>query len=173
MEKITISSHFVKAALYGAAYRDLPCKPLLEMAGIPEEVPNNPKARVTATQYTQLIRCLWAALNDELMGLADARHKPGTFAMACQLLIHCSSLERVFHKGRAFYSLFENPVVMQVETEGEQASLVIKSEADFHDPYHLLQESLLVIWHPFGLLADQPENHPGCGALQLPAARPC
>ncbi len=147
MDKITVSSHFVKAALKGAELQGIPMEPILRSVGIPADVVVNPKARVTGLQYTAFIQKMWAVLEDELMGFANTKQKPGTFATACYLIIHCTSLESVFHKASAFYSLFDKPITMDLRIEGEQAKLIVTPEAVLNDPYHFLQESLLVIWH--------------------------
>jgi len=147
MDKITVSSHFVKAAISGAQKHGIEPAYLLSLAGIPSEVLGNPRARVSASQYTRLIQQIWLTLQDEFMGFADVRSKPGSFATMCYLVIHSSTLESAFHRGHAFYSLLEKPLTIELTISDGQASLIIRSEAQIDDPHHFLKESWLVIWH--------------------------
>ncbi len=149
MDKITVSSHFVEAAISGARKHGVEPGYLLGLAGIPTEILGNPKARISASQYTRLIQNIWVTLQDEFMGFAEVRSKLGSFATMCYLVIHSTTLESVFHRGYAFYSLFEKPLTIELVKGEEQASLIIRSEARIDDPHHFLQESLLVIWHRF------------------------
>ncbi|OZG72220.1 AraC family transcriptional regulator [Hahella sp. CCB-MM4] len=149
MDKITVSSHFVEAAISGAIKQGVEPAVILSKAGIPTEVLRNPKARVSAAQYTKLIQTIWATMQDEFMGFTSLRSKPGTFATMGYLVIHCTTLESVLLRGNAFYSLFEKPLGMELKKYDDQAAMVITSESDLHDPYHFLQESWLVIWHRF------------------------
>ncbi len=149
MDKLTVSSHFVVAALRGAKNLNRDVTPLLADANIDPELLKEPGARITGRQYTQLMQQLWLTLGDEFMGFAAHHSKPGTFATMCYLTIHCRTLKSVYKRARAFYGLFDYPITMALSIEGEQAKLTISSESDLNDPDHFLQESLLVIWHRF------------------------
>ncbi|AZZ91455.1 helix-turn-helix domain-containing protein [Hahella sp. KA22] len=149
MAKLTVSSHFVRAALSGAERQGKDVAELLRCAGIPLQAYQNPRSRVGGPQYTKLMQCIWKALQDEFMGLTDTVCKTGTFATMCYLVVHCNNLESVLRRGRIFYSLFDKPVTLKLEVHGDQAVLIVDAEATFHDPYHFFQESLLVIWHRF------------------------
>lgn len=149
MDRISVSAHFVRALLGGARRQGIEVKPLLALAGIPAEVLTHDSVRVSAEQYTELVQQIWQVLQDEFMGFAEVRSKPGTFAAMCYLVIPCQTLESVYKRGRAFYGLFDKPVGMTLSVEGDEAALTIASEGPLHDPEHFFQESLLVIWHRF------------------------
>ena len=149
MDKLTISQHFVKAALSGAAQAGHDVNLFLAKAGIQQDLLEQPKARVTAKQYAKLMQTLWLDMQDEFMGFASRRSKPGTFATMCQLVIHCHTLGPVYKKACQFYGLFETPITVNLEVNGQVAELKVHSEATLNDPHHFLQESLLVIWHRF------------------------
>lgn len=147
MADITISEHFVRAALSGANAKGFDTSAMLQKANISPDVLAEKKARVTGKQYTKLMQVLWSDMQDEYMGFTRYRSKPGTFATMCQILIHCSNLESVYRKSCQFYSLFEKPVSLELSINGDQGVLTVRSEEEFSDPMHFLQESLLVIWH--------------------------
>lgn len=150
MAKLTVSTHFVKALLTGAERRGKAVTPLLLQAGIDPTLLQQEGARVTGSQYTRLVQTVWQELQDEYMGFAKHASKPGTFATFCYLVIHCNTLESVFKRGNTFYNLFENPMSMKLSVSGDIAELTIECNDQLDDPYHFLQESLLVIWHRLG-----------------------
>ncbi len=147
MAKLTVSSHFVQAALGGARRRGFDTQQMLLQAGIDPTLLNQPGARVTGVQYTRLMQLLWLTLDDEYMGFGTIPSRSGTFATFCYLTIHCHTLESVYKRGYLFYNLFDNPLIMRLEKQGRQASLIVEQRQELHDPDHFLQESLLVIWH--------------------------
>jgi len=149
MAELTVAEHFVKAALSGAVKKGFNTSQILITAGIEPELMQQQGARVTDKQYTQLMQTLWNTMQDEYMGFASSKSKPGTFATMCYLTIHCNTLESVFKRANAFYSLFDKPVSMVLNYSEEQAHLTITFDEELDDPYHFLQESLLVIWHRF------------------------
>lgn len=149
MPQLTVSAHFVRALLRGAERHDHKTDRLLQMAGIPGDWVNYPRGRVDAASYARLVRLCWQEMQDEYMGFAEARSKPGTFAAMSYLVIHCQSLESVYRRAANFYSLFERPIWVELTKEGEEAILTLKSDSELWDPDHFFQESLLVIWHRF------------------------
>ncbi|UZE97415.1 AraC family transcriptional regulator [Alkalimarinus alittae] len=149
MPKLTVSAHFVKAALSGAKNTGFDTKAMLLKAGIEPDLMQQQGARVTGKQYTRLMQIIWNTLQDEYMGFASTKSKPGTFATMCYLTIHCNTLESVLKRANAFYNLFDKPISMKLSQVDDQAHLTIVFEEPLDDPYHFLQESLLVIWHRF------------------------
>ncbi|MFD2229063.1 AraC family transcriptional regulator [Alkalimarinus sediminis] len=149
MAKLTVSEHFVKAALSGADKEGFNTKEILIQAGIEPDLMQQSGARVTGKQYTHLMQVIWNTMQDEYMGFASCKSKPGTFATMCYLTIHCNTLESVYKRADAFYNLFQKPVSMTLSQSGNQSHLTVAFEEPLDDPYHFLQESLLVIWHRF------------------------
>ena len=147
MAKLTVSRHFVEAALAGARKQGYDTDQMLRDAGIEPERLQTEKARVTGSQYTRLMQVIWATMEDEFMGFAPRRSRPGTFATLCQLVIHCHNLECVLRRARQFYGLFDDTITLALRYEGEHVAIELRSEHPLDDPYHFLQESLLVIWH--------------------------
>lgn len=149
MRERTIASHFVRAALQGAARRGLDSRPLLAELNIHPELLDEPRARVTPEQFTCLVQRIWELLDDEYMGFGRQPSKRGTFAMMCHSIIHCPTLEKALQRGTLFYALFPDAPLLHLERDGEQARLVLDA-SPLWDPDHFLTESLLVIWHRLG-----------------------
>ena len=147
MTRLTVSPHFVSAALAGAARNGFNTDAMLLDASIDPALIQEEQARVTDTQYTRLIQLIWSRMQDEFMGFAPGRSRPGTFATLCQLVIHCENLECVLRRASYFYGLFEPAVTLPLRIQGNQAIIEITAEAPLQDSHCFLQESLLVIWH--------------------------
>lgn len=146
MSNRSVAIHFVRAALHGAERRGHDGRALLVAAGINVELLNQPRMRIDAGQYARLIKLLWETLEDELMGFGPVRSRPGTFAMMCHAVIHCSTLERALQRGMLFYGLFADNPVISMREDGDVIWLDIDTSM-IDDPDHFLTESLLVIWH--------------------------
>lgn len=148
MTRLTVSAHFVTAALAGAREQGYDAQAMMREAGIDPVLIEQEQARVTGNQYTRLMQVIWRTMKDEFMGFAPARSRPGTFATLCQLVIHCDNLDEVLRRASQFYGLFETGVTMPLTIQGEEAQITLEAEAPLNaDHHHFLQESLLVIWH--------------------------
>jgi AraC-like DNA-binding protein len=146
MSNRSVAIHFVRAAMAGAERHGHDSRALMGAAGINPDLLDQPRMRVDADQYARLIKLLWDTLEDELMGFGPVRSRPGTFAMMCHALIHCSTLERALQRGMLFYSLFADNPGISMRMEGDLIWLEIDTSM-VDDPDHFLTESLLVIWH--------------------------
>lgn len=148
MSEVTLSIHFVRAALVGARRQGLAAEPLLARSGIPVTLLADPLARVTAQQYTRLVQVLWDTLDDEYMGFGPVRSPRGSFATMGLLTVHCPDLASALRRARSFYQLFPNAPEGRLVDAGEIARFELRTDG-FDDPDHFMVESLLVLWHRF------------------------
>lgn len=146
MSRDTISIHFVNAALTGVKRMGLDIDNLLSHVGIEAELLRQPKARISPDQYTKFVKMLWLVTQDEHIGFDVQQRKLGTFAMMCQLIIHCKTLGQALERSTEFYRLFGESWSVILERDKHEARLIplIPSE---YDPDHFLTESMLMIWH--------------------------
>ncbi len=157
MSDLTVSRHFVQAALAGAENLGFDTREMLREAGISPDLLRIEMARVSSDQFSLLMQIIWNRMDDECMGMGPRRVRTGTFATMCALVIDCPTLEAVYRRAYQFSRLFEPMVTMKLETDGAKARLVKQIEGEIHDPHHFMQESLLVIWHRLGSwLVGQP-----------------
>ena len=147
MKESTISIHFVATALQGAKEQGYDIEKLLQAADIPVNLLGEDKARISAEQFTKLLRTLWYTMNDELMGLANKASRFHSFATMCQLVIYCQTLEEALLQSSHFYQLFDGLPFLEVVTEGEEAILRIRSETALRQDNHVVEEFMLTIWH--------------------------
>lgn len=148
MSGVTLSIHFVRAALVGADRQDVAAAPLLAKAGIAESLLADPLARVTAEQYSRFIQVLWDTLDDEFMGFGSSRSPRGSFATMGLLTVHCRDLSAALSRAWNFYNLFPGSPVGRLVPDGDLVRFELRTE-NFDDPDHFMVESLLVLWHRF------------------------
>ncbi|MCK2149586.1 MULTISPECIES: AraC family transcriptional regulator [Marinobacter] len=157
MSNLTVSRHFVQAALEGAERLGFDTHEMLREAGISPDLLRIEMARVSSDQFSRLMQVLWHRLDDEFMGFGPRRAPSGTFATMCALVIDCPTLEAVYRQAFQFSRLFEPMVTMELKTCDDTVQLVTRMEGEIHDPGYFLRESILVIWHRLGSwLIGQP-----------------
>ena len=157
MSDLTVSKHFVQAALVGAKRLGFDTREMLREAGISPDLLRIEMARVSSDQFSHLMQVLWNRMGDEFMGLGPRRARTGTFATMCALVIDCPNLESVYRQAFQFSRLFEPMVSMELEVGEDTAQLVARMEGEINDPSFFLRESILVIWHRLGSwLIGQP-----------------
>ena len=157
MSNLTVSRHFVQAALSGAENLGFDTREMLREAGISPDLLRIEMARVSSNQFSRLMQVLWTRMGDEFMGMGPRRDRAGTFATMCALVMDCPTLEAVYRQAFQFSRLFEPMVAMELEVGEEHARLIARIEGDLHDPCYFLRESILVIWHRLGSwLIGQP-----------------
>ncbi|WP_329276462.1 AraC family transcriptional regulator [Streptomyces sp. NBC_00691] len=163
----SVSAHHVRAVLLAAERRGVAAGPLLARAGLPSELieehgpsPTHERvpARVPAEQFGQLVRMLWATLDDELIGFGGAPSKVGTFAMMAHVVVHGSrDLREALRRAATFYSLFPGgPRFRLVEpgadatwTDGLDEARVEFDVSGYDDPLHFGVESTVLVAHRF------------------------
>ncbi|MEU0400049.1 AraC family transcriptional regulator [Streptomyces sp. NPDC006197] len=152
----SVSAHHVRAVLLGAERRGVAPGPLLARAGLPSALLGESRARIPAEQFGQLVRTLWATLDDELIGFGGAPSKVGTFAMMAHVVVHGSrDLRGALRRAQTFYSLFPaGPRFRLVEpgtgeTGGPDEARMEFDVSGYDDPLHFGAESTVLVAHRF------------------------
>ncbi|HEU5334106.1 MAG TPA: AraC family transcriptional regulator [Actinocrinis sp.] len=143
----TAAAHHARAALGGAIRRGLDVGPLLERAQIDPEALDDEHGRVGAPQFVALVKLLWTALDDELLGFGAAPLRVGTFAMMAHAVVHCSpDLRTAVRRADRFYRLFPAGPRFRLAEAGAVARVEFDL-SDYDDPDRFGAESLLMVWH--------------------------
>jgi len=143
----TAAAHHARAALGGAVRRGVDVGPLVERAGIDREALADERGRIDAPQFVALVKLLWAALDDELLGFCSAPLKVGTFAMMAHAVVHCSpDLRAAVRRADRFYRLFPAGPRFRLTETGAVARVEFDL-SDYDDPDRFGAESLLMVWH--------------------------
>jgi AraC-like DNA-binding protein len=147
MEKGSISVYFVQSALEPIFKHGLDAEPLLREAGISPALLQQPQGRVTPQNFSTLWLAVARTLDDELFGQDSHRMKVGSFAMLCQILIHCGTLRDALLRMTRFFNLMLDDFHCSVENDGKHARLVIRETPGPRAPRVFGYETLLMLQH--------------------------
>jgi AraC-like DNA-binding protein len=141
----TVPIHVVQRLMLAGRRRGLDVENLLFKAGIPAEVANGARARVTSEQLATLARVLWDVTDDEMWGLGP--HLPrGSLLFVLQSAIHARDLRGVLQRlelaGRVIPAWPRADI-----TIGPETTKVAVDLSDFDDPEHLGTDLVLGIMH--------------------------
>lgn len=155
MEKNTVSSHFVRAALTAMSLQDNDKYLILKECGIEEGVLDLPQSRVTAVQFAALWLAVARHLDDEFFGQDSHRMKSGSFAMLCNMLIHCNTLKSALVQMLRFFNLLLDDYACELVPGvqyshiriTERISAAISAQGTRQKPRIFGHETLLIFQH--------------------------
>ncbi len=147
MEKGSISIYFVQSALEPVIERGLDADALLIDAGISPGLLQSPQGRVTAQNFSALWLGVARVLDDELFGQDSRRMKVGSFAMLCQILIHCDTLKSALQRMTRFFNLILDDFHCSLDIGARHAWLTIRETPGPKAPRVFGYETLLMLQH--------------------------
>jgi AraC-like DNA-binding protein len=147
VEKGSVSVYFVRSALEPVVRRGLDASALLREAGIQPAVLESEQGRVTAQNFSTLWLAVARTLDDELFGQDSRRMKVGSFAMLCQVLVHCDTLHTALQRMTRFFNLILDDFHCSIESGPRQARLVIREKPGPAAPRIFGYETLLMLQH--------------------------
>ncbi|HTN64863.1 MAG TPA: AraC family transcriptional regulator, partial [Burkholderiaceae bacterium] len=147
MQKGSVAICFVQQAMQGVLQRQLDAAALLRVAGISPDLLALPHARVSAASYSALWREVALALDDEFFGQDARRMKVGSFAMLCQSVIHCKTLEQALRRALQFFDLVLDDLGARLEVEDGVATLVLRQRDESAALRIFAHETLLIMLH--------------------------
>jgi len=145
----TVDPHYIKAALNCATRKGIAPSTMLKQAGIDRKSLEQGDVRVKGDHLAQLIRSVWAKLDDEFMNCTKHPCKKGAFAFMTRHVLNYDSLEAILRQGITFYNLFTSDIQMKLVIQDDIATLDVIFSHPECDPDHFFQEFWLVIWHRF------------------------
>ena len=149
MKKKLVSNHYIQATLRGALKAGHHAGPLLAQAGIPPELMDKPRARITEVQLANLIRAVWRTTGDEFMGLTASPCHLGVFELMAESVLHSKTLGGMLHQSARFYNRVQNEIAIVIKEQTETTDIELTLQHPEHDPDHLFQEYLLLMWQRF------------------------
>lgn len=144
-DKNTVSMYFVHAAL--AKLAEASRARALAVAGIPEALVAMPHARVPAAAYSALWLAVARELDDEFFGLDRRAMKVGSFALLCQAVIGCESLERAVKRLLRGFSLLLDELRGTLRLEGDEAVVQLDNRIANAADRRFADETFLVLLH--------------------------
>lgn len=121
---------------------------MLGEAGIPADLLSEGRSRVTTQQLSALIRQLWRATDDELLGFGLRPVPRGTFRLLCMAVLTATNLQTAVQRFDDFGRAVPGMPPMRVEVETDRARLSIDI-TQVEQPIGLLVDTLLAVTHRF------------------------
>ncbi len=147
MEKGSISIYFVQSALKPILERGMDVGDLLRDAGIWPGLLESSQGRVTAENFSILWLGVARMLDDELFGQDSRRMKVGSFAMLCQTLIQCETLQNALRRMARFFNLLLDDFCCSSESDARHGYLTIRQKTTPHCSCVFGYETLLMMQH--------------------------
>ena len=123
--KGTISINLVHEALLSAQHQGLNTQAILLKSGIPLELMQSSKARVSVSQYAQLWIELADAMNDEFFGTDSHPMRRGSFKLLSQSVMYAETLEKALQHILQFLNLILDDFISQLFVQENYAYIVI------------------------------------------------
>ena len=145
LKRNTIAVSHVIRVLQGAARAGASIPVLLETAGIPRRLLDDPDARIERDTFIRLMLDVMQQTQDEFLGFGQGRKsKPGTFSMMAHAVINCSNLEKAVRRGIQFYELFDLDVHTSLHRSEETAWLEIHADPRLDFREVIIESSLML-----------------------------
>ena len=115
----------VHEALLSAQHQGLNTQHILLKSGIPIELMQSGKARVSVSQYALLWTELADAMNDEFFGMDSHPMRRGSFKLLSKSVMHAETLEKAVQQILQFLNLVLDDFVSQLFVQENYAYIVI------------------------------------------------
>lgn len=151
--RLTIASYFARTHLENGLSLGASEQQILRSTGLTPAQLAHPKARILASQLTDIVRNCWHFSADELLGFTQQKLRLGMFKLLAEHLITCKTLADVIEYMTRFYALSGNQFRVCTLRQGSLVTLVLAPDFNEHRPKPitktLLIELLLLICHRF------------------------
>jgi AraC-like DNA-binding protein len=121
----TISIAFVRAVVDAVRAQGADPDALLRRADIRPSLLAIDASRVSARQYAQLWRCFIADFADEFFAQDGRRMKPGSFALLCRSVVHCTNLGDALERASRFIDVLLDDLALEITTAGNRARITL------------------------------------------------
>ena len=145
----TVNTYYADVALQGCRRLGQDIGPLIAKADISEDLLKTTNSSIDESQMSELVQAIWASLQDEFMGFTEKACKPGCFAMMCELVSRCDTLDTMFSKAVGFYGLITEDIAMGYRQHSDRREFLVRMVKPEFDPNYFYLEFCLVIWIRF------------------------
>ena len=141
----TVSIYFVNAAV--ARLAPPACDRALAAAGIPLPLLSAVHARVPAAAFSTLWLAVARELDDEFFGLDSRGMKVGSFALICQAVLACETLDRAIKRMLRGFSLFLDDIHGELQLKDDEAWVVLHNRMGDDPDRRFADETFLILVH--------------------------
>lgn len=112
--RATVAAGFVTGVVSGLRARDMDPRPLLQAAGVPEEILSDRDARVPISAYVALYNAVARHLDDEGFGLFSTPMRGGSFEFLCRSVVGSRDLEEALRRAARFLRMVLPDLAVEV-----------------------------------------------------------
>lgn len=145
----TVSPHVAQAMMARATASGFDALALLDEAGIPPVLLEDPTQRLLPVQFANLMRAWWRRTGDEFLGFTERPNRVGTFPLMMHAVLHAETLGEALRHGCHFYRVVTDEMTLRLHQDGEQARFTLRLRRPELDPRHVLAETILLCWYRF------------------------
>ena len=150
---MTISSFFVRRMLTGVASKGYSVSDCLCAAGLPSDLLEQPRACVTAQQYSAFLSSLAERFRDEAFCSLSRPFKPGSFGLMLRSAVTGRTLDEAIRRAAHTFHILQDDVILESCTEGPLAGVKLNFVNMHTASNEFLHELLLrVFWRSFAWL---------------------
>lgn len=151
---VSVPIVFVHGMLAGLVAEGRPTAQWLAEAGVAPELLAHPSARVTADQYTRLLRVLMERSGDEVLGLLSRPLRSGTLGLMARSALGAPTLKVATQRLTRAFGLVQDDLALEILTVGTMTGLALHPiDPDADQPVFLHELLLRVFWRLLAWLA--------------------
>ena len=151
---VSVPIVFVHGMLAGLVAKGRPTSQWLVEAGVAPELLSHASARVTADQYTRLLRVLMEGSSDEALGFLSRPLRPGTLGLLARSTLGAPTLNVATKRLRRAFGLMQDDLTLEILNEGTLTGLALRPvDPDASQPVFLHELLLRVFWRLLAWLA--------------------
>lgn len=143
----TIGGYYFGVCTKGAERAGKRMPALVAGTGLDPADFTRPGWRGSVEAMALLVRNVWTSLDDEFMGCAQGRAKPGSFAFACDLAMEGASVAGGLARAARFYNLLGAGITTDVRATPQGLEVEVRFADPARDPDHYFSEFWMIIWH--------------------------
>jgi len=147
MRSVTINSYYPRAVLNSLEKRGFDLGEVLYLTRIPERILLEPEVRISTSEYAVLFRYARKRLKDEAFGYLPQPMRPGTFALACELMVHASDIEGSLRKFCQFCYVAVHGMTVDLAINENDAVFSVELAEPERDEWHYVVDSVLSMAH--------------------------
>lgn len=120
---------------------------MLDAAGIAHELLAESRARVPAQAFAALWLAVGRAIDDEFFGLDRRRMKVGSFALLCNSVLPCVTLDRALKQILRGFAVFLDDIAAELTLQDGHAVITVTNRIDDASARRFADETFLVMVH--------------------------
>jgi AraC-like DNA-binding protein len=148
-ERGTAANRYISQYYHLAKKNGLDPDALLAQAGLSLDIVDNPSERVDVEKLAAVLMSIWDILGDETAACSKEPIPRGAFLMMGRVTVQEQNLDKALVQAKHFYDMVTNAFNLEVNVDGDTASIRCHMHYPECDKDHLFAEINLMAWHRY------------------------